>query len=244
MFDNAALKAWREFTRLAHLPTMQANHPMGIDALPQQNGSAEDPNKVNQAKAAGQGGVTQHQQAREDLGGTPNPDQTSSGEQQFRELLTQLGLSPEVIDAACQAVAGGAGDQDPMGASMGPIGGDEPPEFTARPNVGAGPNKPAQGGFRSTGTKTPAGDSALYGAHIGDASTGFHGSSGSARLVDRASQLVKLDVGLRARIGQDGKRQAVMKIARDDVAKKAVAEGISEAHFEHECPFAGKVGFV
>jgi hypothetical protein len=164
------------------------------------------------ASALGSGGVMPA------TGDQEEPDET---EAELRKFLAAQGLEGDALEHACNL----AREHLNGGAS------DEPPDFTGRPNVGAGPNKPPQGGLRNSG----AHDSAL-GGHIGvmygysPTSNQLEGRQVDDRTINKLLKGMTYD-----------SREPKEVIARRSLS---AAVNSTQQQFEKDCPFAKKVGFV
>jgi hypothetical protein len=146
-------------------------------------------------------------------------DQTSGGEQQLRELLQDLGLEPEVIEAVCRAV------RDNTGAV------DEPPDNPTG-------MQPPTGGTM-TPKKNGAQDAQLYGSEIGVDTYGFDPIT-NAMTAERieAKEYAKL---LRGMVAMDGKplsEDAQLRIVRKTRAREI---GSTYDQFASD-PFCGAKG--
>ena len=126
-------------------------------------------------------------------------------------------MNPEAVQRACDLAR-----ERQNGAT------DEPPPFEARPNVGAGPNKPAQGGWRNNGGQ----DAALA-----------YGFSPMSNMMERRDvEGRKLAEALAAEgMAMDGSAQA-----RARTARRSLSAHVNQTsnEFSKDCPFATKIGFV
>jgi hypothetical protein len=264
-FTPEALKAFKQFADLAHLhqkhPQQLAHDGSSVGSWPPESPDQGWPQPPSAVKDQGAGpgnpgpiGPTQQQSFGAQASGARYSgsghagmgDQEENGEEpehisQLRAHLTAAGLPPDHIDRACQLAQG----RDCTAEKA--MSRDEPPEFEGGPRVGAGANAgPAQGGMRNRGANNGgAQDSnaprsqpeAPWGGHIDVLDVGFYGSSDAAQTADRTHYLRKIDTGLRARIGQDSRREAVMGVVREDLGNRSAQEGAGEAAFLAELSF-------
>jgi hypothetical protein len=249
MFSDAALAKFRDFARTAGL---HQSHPLAADQHEPKNGSGPidhgnppptGPSQHQQALAdlGGQSVAQQRELPRDQSttgAGTPasagagpsiadqhrtmvqtskhgSGDQTSGGEQQLREVCERLRLPPEICDRILSELSNGNAE----GAE------DEPPPFEGRPNVGAGANKPAEGGLRSPGAQDSAQRRAPPAPRLPalDSSVGI--PDPHCPSLDRAVEEVYA-------AHKNGKERALQE--RKQLAQDAYA---GEATFLADCPF-------
>jgi hypothetical protein len=244
MFSDEALRAFRNFCQVSGL---HQRHPLGQDQEPvsfpaqrfnkdlggQRVTDGGGKPRADQTMPSGGSttgaGIPASASAGPSIGDQPNRPSgfhsTSDDQEQepddreadLRKFLAAQGMEPDAIDQACNLARG----QQNGGAT------DEPPPFEGRPNVGAGPNKPAQGGWRNNGGQ--------------DAALAYGFSPMSNMMERRGVEGRKLTEALAAEgMAMDGSAQAKARTARNALSAH-VNKTTSE--FARDCPFV-KVGFV